>query len=161
MEHRSEMCPYPSRVQVAITRFTTSYGSDLSAITVTSRDASSSTTSAPIIGRVNTALSASMRGEVAARISSMLAIRSPCTSSSSVVIITTTDAFGFSSACDNGTRMSRLFCTTSTSAEYTSRNATITDMMSISGIRFSSTSSRRGRLALSRRFTVRLPRRCR
>ena len=66
--------------------------------------------------------------------------RSPCTNSWSFVIITTTDCFGFSSAIDCGIWTPLLFWITSTSAEYTSRNATMTDMMSISGIRLSSTS---------------------
>ena len=49
----------------------------------------------------------------------------------------TTVSRGFCSATDSGISMPLVFCNTSTSVEYTSRNDTITLRMSIIGMRFS------------------------
>ena len=107
-------------MQVAITFFTTSYGSDLSASTVISRDASAvvgGRRRSATIGRSSTARSGSITCVAGSRISAMLATSSPCTNSWSFVIITTTDWFGCASAVDCGISTPLVFWTTSTSVE--------------------------------------------
>ena len=74
--------------------------------------------------------------------SATVAMNSPCTNRSLFVTITTTDCFGAVWAIDCGISIPLEFWMTSTSVEYTSRNATITDRMSISGMRLSSASAR-------------------
>ena len=72
----------------------------------------------------------------------MLVMNSPCTNRSVFVTMTTTDCLGAVCAIDCGISMPLEFWMTSTSVEYTSRNATITERMSMRGIRFSWASAR-------------------
>ena len=127
-----------------MTFFSTSYGSTLSAMMVISRCARSrSEISLPTSsGRLRASRRGPMIAVLAARTSGTVVMCSPCTNRSVLVIITTTDCLGAASAIDCGISMPLLFWMTSTSVEYTSRKATITDRMSMSGIRFSSASAR-------------------
>ena len=114
-----EILPKSASVAVCITFFNTSYGRDLSAITVTSRSARSrSAISRPMMrGRFSTSLSGWNTGVVLSRSSASEATRSPCTSSSSFDSMITTVARGLAVTMDCGISMPLLFCTSSTSVE--------------------------------------------
>src|SRR5207253_5738136 len=126
----SEILPYEAAVHVARTLRSTSYGSSLSALTVTSCEvsaASRAAASSPAIGRCSTLRKGSISCVRGSLTSARLATVSPCTRSASFVTITTTDCFGCTSVRDCGMLTPLEFCSTSTSVEYTSRNATLTE----------------------------------
>src|SRR5690348_14843405 len=105
----------------------------------TVRSVNSSPTS---MGRFSAARSGSTSAPGAALMSATVVMNSPCTNRSLRVTITTTECFGEVWAIDCGISMPLVFWMISTSVEYTSRNATITDRMSISGMRFRVASAR-------------------